>query len=518
MESIIAARRAEHHPKGAKDGAMMGIPSPARWAARCCLAITLMLAGSPAAPAGAPPSPDKPWQVANSASYAAEVRASDALSSVRMTDGKAYELAELIDIAQRTNPETRVAWENARQAAIRGGMVESTYYPILAIHAAVGYERLASTISKTVSPRGFFIADAEAIRPTLTLKWLLFDFGGRDASLAAANEQLAAANFGFNARHQKIVFDVTRAYYKLNAVRSGVDVARSALGTAQTVQQASESRLRQGLATLPEVLQAREQAARAAYDVEEASASEVDARMALLEAMGVRPSAALSVADLYQRPLPASLEAAADKFVDAALENRPDLLARVAALRAKDAEIRKARSEYYPRITALGNLGQNIGRVRVDSGPWSTVNEPQYGFAIALELPLFDAGLRNKRLALAQSERRAAEDELNLARDRTIREVVKAYDDVKVAFRKREAAVALLAAADRAYVAALQSYRRGVGTYIDVATAQTHLTRARTSDTETRALVFTASAALAFSTGEITPPLPADAGIGRSSR
>ncbi|MDB5922895.1 MAG: hypothetical protein JWN13_1831 [Betaproteobacteria bacterium] len=478
-----------------------------------------MLADVLAAPAGsAPPSPDKPWQVVNSASYAAEVRASDVLSSVRVTDDRTYELAELIDIAQRTNPETRVAWENARQAAIRSGIVESTYYPMLAIQAAAGYQHVASTIPKSVDPRGFFRADAEAILPMVTLKWLVFDFGGRDAALAAANEQLAAANFGFNARHQKIVFDVTRTYYNLNAVRSRVEVARSALRSAQTVQQAAESRLRQGLATMPEVLQAREQAARAAYDVEEASASEVDARMALLEAMGVRPSAALRVADLYQRPLPASLEAAADKFVEAALENRPDLLAHVAVVRAKDAEIRKARSEFYPRITASGNVGQNMGRVRADSGPWSTVNEPQYGVSIAIELPLFDAGLRKKRLQLAQAERRVAEEELNLARDRTVREVVKAYDDVKVAFRKRDAAAALLAAADRAYAAALESYRRGVGTYVDVATAQTHLTRARTSDTETRALVFTASAALAFSTGEIASSLPADASTGRSSR
>ena len=61
-----------------------------------------------------------------------------------------------------------------------------------------------------------------------------------DFSWVPSAEQLAAANFGFNARHQKIVFDVTRTYYNLNAVRSRVDVARSALGTAQTVQQAAE--------------------------------------------------------------------------------------------------------------------------------------------------------------------------------------------------------------------------------------------------------------------------------------
>ena len=454
---------------------------------------------------GAPPAPDRPWQQPNVVTYSAWAKQFGEAQTVEVSDTKAYELAELIDIAQRTNPETRLAWERARQAAIGAGMVESTYYPMLAVQAAGVYQRVASTIPKSVDERGFFRADAVALVPAVTLKWLMFDFGGRDASLDAAKKQLSAANFTFNASHQKIVFDVTRAYYNLNAVHDKVEVARSAMRSAQTVQQLAESRRDHGLATVPEVLQAREQAARAAYDVEEVIALEVDARMALLEAMGVRPTRMLQVADLSQRPLPAALERAADSFVDVALENRPDLLAKVALVRSKDAEIRKAQSEYYPRISALGNIGQNIGQVRVNGGPWSTVNEPQYGVAITIEVPLFDAGLRNKRLSLAQSERRAAEEELNLARDRTVREVVKAYNDVKVAFRKREAAVALLTAADRAYAAALQSYRQGIATYVDVVNAQTNLTRARTADTETRSLIFSASAALAFSTGELVP-------------
>ena len=83
---------------------------------------------------------------------------------------------------------------------------------------------------------------------------------------------------------------------------------------------------------------------------------------------------------------------------------------------------------------------------------------------------------------------------------------MKAYNDVKVAFRKREAAVALLTAADRAYAAALESYRRGIATYVDVVNAQTNLTRARTADTETRSQIFSTGAALAFSTGELIPP------------
>src|SRR5262249_17948699 len=42
-----------------------------------------------------------------------------------------YALVELIDIAQRRNPATRVAWEQARQAAIKVGIAQAAYLPEL---------------------------------------------------------------------------------------------------------------------------------------------------------------------------------------------------------------------------------------------------------------------------------------------------------------------------------------------------------------------------------------------------
>src|SRR2546422_11340636 len=46
--------------------------------------------------------------------------------------GHTYSLAELIDLAERNNPQTRVAWERARQYANELGIAKSAYYPILA--------------------------------------------------------------------------------------------------------------------------------------------------------------------------------------------------------------------------------------------------------------------------------------------------------------------------------------------------------------------------------------------------
>ena len=55
-----------------------------------------------------------------------------------------YSLVELIDIAQSRNPSTRVAWEQARQAAIGVGIARAAYLPALTASALVGYQRLVA--------------------------------------------------------------------------------------------------------------------------------------------------------------------------------------------------------------------------------------------------------------------------------------------------------------------------------------------------------------------------------------
>ena len=99
-----------------------------------------------------------------------------------------------------------------------------------------------------------------------------------------------------------------------------------------------------------------------------------------------------------------------------------------------------------------------------------------------------------------------AEDELEHAKDKAVREVWKAYDDTKVALLKHQAAAALLAASEKAWDATLESYQHGLATFPDVRESERNLARARTLDQESRAEVLTRSAAFAFSTGDLARP------------
>ena len=107
-------------------------------------------------------------------------------------------------------------------------------------------------------------------------------------------------------------------------------------------------------------------------------------------------------------------------------------------------------------------------------------------------------------MELAEAERRAAEAEVTAARDGAIREVWKAYTDVRLAVRRLDVATALVDASQNSYEATLASYRRGLETLINLLAARRELSRARFVELDTKIQLLNASAALAFSTGE--PP------------
>src|SRR5580704_14489250 len=115
------------------------MPEPFAFMRGIALASTLALAGCAAASLSlAPDRPDAPFHLAGDETTESEngvqkVRpgnytlppvagAAVSLRESRIDDLHVYTLAELIDLAQSENPETRVAWEEARQAALGVGM------------------------------------------------------------------------------------------------------------------------------------------------------------------------------------------------------------------------------------------------------------------------------------------------------------------------------------------------------------------------------------------------------------
>jgi outer membrane protein len=475
-----------------------------------------------------PPSSDRSWLPPNLENYERELAGqrfenTQGASRVPINPRKVYNLAELIDIAERNNPETRVAWERARQAAAAVGLSESAYYPYLAASAAGGYDRafipfptLAVNQKKLLANQGLaavsitgggsLVTEARLARGELTAKWLLLDFGERAATVAAAKERLMMANVGFNGTHQKIVFQVTDRFYQLGNARQKVLVSRSALEAAQNVEQAVQARVDHGLATKPELLQAQQQSAQSAFDVEAALGVESDARVALVESIGILPTVPLKVADLGQGLPLDQAERSVHQLIATALSQRPDLVAKLADVHAKEEEIRRIRAEYYPKVLVDAHVSETELEVSIADSKFFGDDKPTWGALLTVSVPIFDGFARRYKLDAAAADLRASESELAGARDGAVREVWKAYTDFRTSLRKQDSAARLVTASQNAFDAVLESYRNGLSTYPEILSAQRNLTAARSVSHDTQSAIFTAAAALALSTGELARP------------
>jgi outer membrane protein len=478
----------------------------------------------------APPSSIRPWAPPTLPRYEGELRHYEPTEAERryypaIDPRKTYNLAELIDIAQRSNPETRVAWERARQAAAAVGLTESAYYPYIVAAAVGGYDRAFipfPQLRTTQRPPsngnlpnveivggGTLVTESLLARAELNAKWLLIDFGERSAIRAAAREKLMMANVGFNGTHQKIVFDVTDRFYQLGTARQKVMVTQSALDAAKTVEQAAQARFDNGLATKPELLQAQQQNAQSAFDLEASLGAESDARVALIESIGLLPTVQLKVADLPRRSgLDTQSEDSVGDLITKALAQRPDLVAKLANVRSKEYEIGKIRAEYYPKVTLDTHFTETDLQVSVAKSDYFGGTRPTFGAFLTMNVPIFDGFARRHKLDMAEADLHQAENELAGARDSAARDVWKAYTGYTTALKKQGAAEKLLTASKSAFDAVLESYKQGLSTYTEVVSAERNLSAALATSHDTQAAIYTTQAALALSVGDLARPTP----------
>ena len=441
-------------------------------------------------------SPDHPWHDVVEEKVASDARS---LQDFRLNADaqKTYSLAELIDLAEAHNPATRAAWERARAQAGNLGVTRSELYPTLA----------AAAISQTSRSEVFlgnrFVTQAvQDFQAELDLNYTVFDFGARSGRIDAAKARVLAANFAFNDTHRNVIYQVQQAYYRLLSSMGQEEAAQASLSNAQAVQHAAEERLAHGLATLPDVLEARSATAQAEYDLQAIIGAEEIARGDLATAVGTAANQVINVQPLDQVPTPESISDTVEEVINRAIRQRPDLMQELAGIRSAHAKVKEARAAYYPSLSlSASSAVPSLSGIQ-SPFDWQHTADLVGSVAFNLTWTVFDGGARKNQLAQAQADVHAAEAQTNVKRNEIADEAWTAYSNLKTAFRQRQAAIALLQSASQSYNAALESYKYGVRNLLDVTAAQRTLAQARSADVSARTQVLSAISALAFKTGD----------------
>jgi outer membrane protein TolC len=428
-----------------------------------------------------------------------------------------YNLAELIDLAESNSPETRIAWDEAKNAALATGIARAAFLPNLTASVVGGYQTGHEDSATGLSRRdGRSTLDGSI--SSVSLKWLLFDFGVRAARVDMARQVSIVSNEGFTAAHQGLIYKVSLAFYADAAARAEAALTDQTLRDAQAVEAAARERYRNGVGTVVETAQAEQATAQAEFAKVRADGSVEDSRQALVNAMGLPPTSRLSVQDVSARDLPTDAAGSISELVTAAISSRPDVLSAYAARETSAAEVRAARAEFLPKVFVSASAAYTSHNLDVPTIPGAgsegatlNLNGDRFGGTVlfGVSIPIFDGGIRASTLKQARNDADRAAVRLDQVRDQAAREVISAGTTLKTSIASYHASVALLRASQTSFDAALGAYRHGVGSVTDVTVAEGKLLEARNLETSSYSSALAAAAALALSAGQLGRP-PAD--------
>jgi TolC family type I secretion outer membrane protein len=412
----------------------------------------------------------------------------------KINASKPLTLAELIDIGLRNNPATRQAWENTLVARAQEKQAASKLYPQLSLSQKI-------TREKQVSSLGINSIDDLHYGPSIKLTYLLLDFGGRSASIEETVQGILAADSQYNQAIQDLLLDVESSYYGLYSAQSGLEAAEDDVKNALADFDAAQNRFDAGLVTKLDVLQAKSNYDDALYSLENAKGQVKSAEANLAQAIGIAADTKFEIA-IPTKPIPTNIdEGDASRLIEEAIEKRPDIAALRADLKAKQAAIKAATSDLLPAL----NLGGTAGKAayKYYEGADKTESDREYSAYLSVDWNIFDGfyNLNKRRQAKTEADialEKLVQAEINLSADVWTR-----YYDFNTAVRKLAYSETYFDSTRTSYELALESYNAGLKDILDLLSAQSKLSQARSRLIQSKQDVFVALAQLAHATGSL---------------
>ena len=411
----------------------------------------------------------------------------------REIPGAPLSAIDAVDLTLCNNPQTREVWAAARVQAAQVGVAQAAWLP--GLDGRLGASRYQND--------GRYYNSNSAV---LTLSWLVFDSGARSANGENARQLLAAAAATQDSTVQSLFLSALQAFYTAQATRAAVVSTTEAERAAREGFNAAESRYNVGVATPADRLLAQTALSQATLNRIRAEGEARNALGALANVMGFKAGQSLAI-----EPPPAALPDAGFQREVAALiaeaeVRRPDLKAAEAQVKAAQAGVDLAQAQGRPTISvSTGPTWAETDRVSVNGGVIGvTVNVPIFtGFDTTYRV----------RSAEAQVDVRAAQ--LDRLRNQVALDVWKAYQSLTTATQSLRTTLDLVASAEQSERVALGRYKAGVGTVLDLLTAQSALASARLQRIQAALDWYVYRATLAQSVGALDYTLLQPAAEGR---
>jgi len=405
----------------------------------------------------------------------------------------ALTLAQVVDRALCNNPQTRAAWSSARAQGAQVGVARGAFLPSLNASISASGNRSEGAPGMAPNSVSNFLQGSAG----LSAGYVLFDFGARDAALQAALESLTASNYTLDVTLQRVFLSAVQAYYNLFVARAAIDAALVAERSGEEALKAATARNNAGTATPADRLQAQTAYSQAMLNRIQAQGNARSAEGVLANAIGLDAGRPVQLVLPDTRVPDQHFDSNLDAMIATARKLRPDLAAAEAQVRAAQANVDAARASGKPTVS----LSANINATDSTLATGNPGNSQALG--ITLSIPLFSgyAPTYRTEAARAQAENQQAQRDtlaLQVALD-----VWQAHAALVTNVQAVRTSADLVASATESERLASGRYRAGVGSILDVLTAQSALAAARQQNIQAQYNFHIAKAALARAMGQL---------------
>jgi outer membrane protein len=421
-------------------------------------------------------------QAADSAGASGAIPASPASPLITRSDGldpcalDRYKVPlTMIDAVSRAlcaNPKTRGAWVTIRLNAASVKIAKEGYLPTLVGTA----KELESDTATRLKDYPALDTNAKSHYPegTLSLSWVLFDFGQRTDELESARELLAAAQANLDVALQDVFLLTAGDYYEAQAAQASLKATVDVEEITRKSVSAARFRVDKGIAPISDELQAKTALAMAVVQHVKAEADLKTKQGALATDMGLDPD---QIVTLPQSELNVSTGADfADSLRDLIAEakrNHPSVVVAERELRAAQADERAARAHGYPSLSLVGELSRSDEPLAPSLGsPSIPGNVSNKSIGLQLTIPFSDAFWKRGLIAKAHAQVEVQRETLNGTEQQVAQNVWKSYTELKAETDNLDNWQILLDSAQISFESTQHRYEGGAGNIVELLSSQ----------------------------------------------
>lgn len=393
--------------------------------------------------------------------------------------GKPLLLAEVVERTLCNNPKTHAAWAAVKGQAAGVGVARAAYLPTISANlqgvresSVTGVDNrplLSSDITSTVHAQ------------SVSLNWLLYDFGGRAAALRNANALLEAARAMQDTTLQSFFSQAAKDYYAAQAAMGKLQAARDVEDMTRQSMVAAQARADRGVAPITDALQAQTQHEQAVFVLANAQADAQIALGTLAADMNLTPDTLLDVPPVTENVQTGrTFSEPVAQMISEVQVTHPLVRAAQAQYEAALAKVSQTRALGLPSISLVAKYSRNNEPQSMGVGePTFPATGHDAYIGVQLSIPLFEGFGRHYQVGQARAQAERQQAGVDDAKRQVALDVWSSYQTLAGATQNAQNSANLLAIAQRSWGAAKHRYDAGVGNILELMSTQTALANAK---------------------------------------